>query len=111
MRILLDENLDRRLKRDFESWVDVVTVVECGWKGVKNGELLQLASEEFDALITGDQNLEYQQNLTNYHIGIIVLAARTNRLVDLQPLIPQVHEALQTLQPRTVVHVTTPQHE
>ena len=63
MRVLLDEHLDHRLRRSFDPSVEVATVAEQGWKGKKNGELLQLASREFDALITADQNLEYQQNV------------------------------------------------
>jgi len=59
MRILLDENIDRRLKRLFDSQFDVVTVSEYGWSGTKNGELLQLAEKEFDALVTMDRNIQY----------------------------------------------------
>jgi len=64
MRVLLDEHLDHRLRRSFDPSVEVATVAEQGWKGKKNGELLlQLASREFDALITADQNLESQQDV------------------------------------------------
>ena len=70
MRVLLDEHLDHRLRRSFDPSVEVVTVAEQGWKGKKNGELLQLASRAFDALITADQNLEYQQNVARYDLGM-----------------------------------------
>ena len=50
MRILLDENMDRRLKRDFDSGHQIMTVPECGWAGKKNGALLSLAAETFDVL-------------------------------------------------------------
>ncbi|MDQ2695700.1 MAG: DUF5615 family PIN-like protein, partial [Pseudomonadota bacterium] len=63
MRVLLDENLDRRLKRAFESDFDVVTVTERGWSGKTNGELLRLAEVEFDVLVTMDRGIEHQQNL------------------------------------------------
>ena len=107
MRVLLDEHLDHRLRRSFDPSVEVATVAEQGWKGKKNGELLlQLASREFDALITADQNLEYQQNVARYSLGIVVLVARSNRLPDMQPLIPQVCDVLRTLQPGTVVRVS-----
>ena|SRR5215468_2289401 len=106
MRVLLDEHLDHRLRRSFDPSVEVATVAEQGWKGKKNGELLQLASREFDALITADQNLEYQQNVARYNLGIVVLVARSNRLPDMQPLIPQVCDVLRTLQPGTVVRVS-----
>ncbi|CAN5845342.1 hypothetical protein BH23ACT11_BH23ACT11_10470 [soil metagenome] len=49
MRVLLDENVDRRLKRAFPHEHEVVTVVEPGWAGKKNGELLKLAEKDFDA--------------------------------------------------------------
>ncbi len=106
MRVLLDEHLDHRLRRSFDLSVEVATVAEQGWKGKKNGELLQLASREFDALITADQHLEYQQNVARYDLGIVVLVAGSNRLPDMQPLIPQVCEVLRTLQPGTVVRVS-----
>ena len=70
MRVLLDEHLDHRLRRGFDPSVEVVTVAEQGWKGKKNGELLQLASREFDTLITADQNLAYQQNVARYDLGM-----------------------------------------
>ena len=105
MRVLLDENLDHRLRRSFDRSVEVSAVAEQGWKGKHNGELLALASREFDAFITGDQNLEYQQNMARYNLGIIVLVAQSNRLADMQPLIPRVCETLATLRPGTVVRV------
>ena len=80
MRVLLDEHLDHRLRRSFDLSVEVASVAEQGWKRKKNGELVQLASREFDALITADQNLEYQQNVARYNLGIVVLVARSNRL-------------------------------
>ena len=64
-----------------------------GWSGLKNGELLQLASEHFDVFVTADQNLQYQQNLRGYPIGVVVTAALSNRLEDLVPLVPAVLEA------------------
>lgn len=105
MRVLLDEHLDHRLRRSFASSIAVSTVAERGWKGKKNGELLQLASGEFDALITMDRSLEYQQDVARHRIGIVLLRARSNRLHDTQPLIPQVCQVLQTLQPGTIIHI------
>jgi len=62
MRILLDESLPRSLAQELSDH-EVQTVQSRGWAGLKNGELLRLASAEFQALLTGDQNLEYQQNM------------------------------------------------
>lgn len=93
MRILLDECVDRRLARDIPQH-DVMTVSQMGWSGIKNGNLLGLAEEEFDAFVTVDRNLSFQQNLSQYNIAVFVLEARTNRLRDLQPLIPKLLESL-----------------
>ena len=87
MRVLLDESLPRSLTRHL-SGVAVETVFDRNWSGLKNGELLTLASAHFDVFLTADQNLKYQQNLTGYDIGVVVLAAVTNRLTDLLPLLP-----------------------
>jgi hypothetical protein len=81
------------LKRELPGH-EVLTVTERGWSGVKNGELLALAVAEFDAFLTVDQNLKYQQNLQTFPIGILLLVARDNRLKTLLPLMPDVREAL-----------------
>ena len=62
MRVLLDECVPRALREQLPGH-DVKTVVEAGWAGVKNGELLRLAAQRFDVVLTVDRNLEYQQNL------------------------------------------------
>ena len=84
MRVLLDESVPRQLRR-FLRGHKVRTVQEMGWSGKSNGELLALAGPIFDVFLTVDQNIEYQQNLRLADIPILVLAARTNRLADLQP--------------------------
>jgi hypothetical protein len=62
MRLLPDENLPKRLKDDFPNH-EVYTVREREWNGIKNGQLLQLLLENnFDAFLTFDKNLAYQQN-------------------------------------------------
>ncbi|MDJ1180209.1 hypothetical protein PJF56_15195 [Roseofilum sp. BLCC_M91] len=89
MRILLDECIDRKLAREFVSH-EIVTVPQMGWSGIKNGQLLSLAETEFDVFLTVDHNLPFQQNLPQFQIAVIVLQATSNRLVDLQPLVPSV---------------------
>jgi len=74
MRILLDESLPRRLRRSFAGH-EVVTVVEAGWSGVENGELLRLAATRFDVFVTADQNLQFQQNLSALPLTVAVLVA------------------------------------
>jgi predicted nuclease of predicted toxin-antitoxin system len=105
MRLLLDECLPRRLKHELAPH-DVVTVPERGWAGKKNGELLQLAGGEFDAFITADQNVSYQQNLAGHDIAVIALVARSNRFADLKPLAPAILDQLKTARPGLVTRVT-----
>ena len=84
---------------------EVRTVGEMGWAGKRNGELLQLAATDFDALLTADQNLEHQQDLRALPVAVIVLVAPTNRIDSLGPLIPALLETLQTLALRQLVHI------
>ena len=93
MRLLLDESLPRDLKRELGAH-EVVTVPEQGWAGKGNGELLSLADKQFDVFVTADQGIEYQQNLAGFGIAVVTLAAQTNRLEDLRPLVPELLSAL-----------------
>ena len=104
MRVLLDECLPRKLKNDL-SGHDARTVPEMGWAGKKNGELLQLAARQFDVFLTIDRSLDYQQNISFVHIGIIAMAARSNRLDDLRPLMPKVLAVLSRAQPGQIIRV------
>ncbi len=104
MRVLLDECLPRRFAGELEGH-DVKTVVEMGWSGKSNGELLDLASNEFDVFITLDQGLEYQQNLEGLQIAIILVHAKSSRLPDLVGLAPMVMEVLPRCKPGQLVVV------
>lgn len=104
--MLLDEHLDRRLKPLFDNRFEVVTIHEHGWSGKKNGMLLQAAQAEFDALVTMDWSIEYQQNLQKLALAVVVLRAPTNRRQDTAPLIPMVNEVLVTIRPGAVIHVS-----
>jgi predicted nuclease of predicted toxin-antitoxin system len=87
MRVLLDENLPRQLKRHFTADVEALAVQERGWSGIKNSELLRLAAGEFEVFLTMDRGVEFQQNLQSLSIGILIIRAPSNRFEDLQPLI------------------------
>ena len=101
MRLLLDESLPSRLRRSLPSHT-VKTVVEMGWGGIKNGKLLVLAAlQQFDAFVTADKNLGYQQNLAKLPLAVVVLSSHSNELPHLLPLIPLLEETLTTLQPCT----------
>ena len=105
MRILLDECVPRPLKRELVDY-EIRTVVEMGWSGKKNGELLQLMSQEgFTILLTTDQNLRYQQNLQQTGVAVVVLVAPSNKLSDLLPLISDARSVLDTIAPGEVIEV------
>ena len=106
MRILLDENVDRRLKGDFAEGHEVVTVAEAGWAGKKNGELLRLAEREFDALVSTDKGIPHQQNVSRLDLAVVLLRARSNALEDLVPLMERVNDALGSVEPGIVVGIT-----
>ena len=95
MRVLLDECLPRRLKRALVGH-DVRTAPEMGWASKTNGDLLALASAQFDVFLTADRNLSYQQDVSAFDIAVVVLVARSNSLEDLRSLAPQILEALDT---------------
>ena len=105
MRVLLDENLPSKLRRLFEAGVEVVTVGYRGWKGKENGELLKSAENEFDVLVTMDQGIPQQQNLSEIKMGIVLLEAKGNRYEDLAPLMNQVNTALRTIEKGQVISV------
>jgi predicted nuclease of predicted toxin-antitoxin system len=80
VNILLDENLDWRLRRDLpDHAVEAVPLI--GWAGLKNGALLRKAQERFDVLVRMDSNMVHHQNLAQFRIAVIPLQAQSNRLV------------------------------
>lgn len=83
---MLDENLPKRLKEILHPH-KVFTVRDMGWNGIKNGELLKLMiANDFDALLTFDKNLQYQQNFKKSTIPVIVLNASDNSFITLSKL-------------------------
>ena len=104
MKLLLDECVTRYVKRDLVGH-EVHTVDEAGVKGLKNGELLSVASGTYDVLVTVDQNLSYQQNLQSLEIAILVLVARQNSYDALKPLMPQALRALEKIKPGEIVRI------
>lgn len=105
MRILLDENLDWRLRRDLLEH-EAQSVPLFGWADLENGILLNKAAEDgFEVLITMDNNMLHQQNIARYPIAIVALRARSNRLADTQPLMQSVLRLLPELSPGTLAFV------
>jgi len=104
MRILLDENLPRKLAGHLITH-ECSTVAECGWSGKKNGELLAAADPLFDLFLTLDKSLTYQQDLSTKRIAVLILRARSNRIQDLLPILRECLAALASIQPRQVFRV------
>src|SRR4051812_40724504 len=94
MKLLLDENLPKRLMQDFPDH-EMFTVRDMGWNGIKNGALMQLMLDHhFDALLTFDKNLQYQQNFQKFTLTVIVISAQINRYEELTMLSPKVNALL-----------------
>ena len=105
MRILLDEQLPRQLAPFFVGH-DVRTVQQQGWAGFRNGALLTEAEAAgFSVFLTGDQNIEFQQNISKRQLGVVVFCAASNALEDLVPLVPAALAAIAKVQPGQVVRI------
>lgn len=104
MKQPLDESLPEPLKKELPGH-DVEAVREAGWSGKSNGELLALASREFDIFITPDRNLRFQHNLRMITLGVIVLECRSNRIEKILPLVPSLKQAVMKVRPGQVAHV------
>ena len=104
MRILLDECVPKRLKRDLVGH-QTQTVPERGWASKKNGELLALAESEFDVFLTVDRNLSFQQDLNRLDLAVVVLVAKGNSHSDLQPLVPDLLAVLVGVAPGQLIRV------
>ena len=74
-----------------------------GWSGVKNGKLLALAATSFEAFVTVDKNMPFQQNLQTLPIALVVLDAISNELNALLPLLGRLEAALSALEPKSCV--------
>jgi hypothetical protein len=104
MKVLLDECVSQYLKREFVGH-EVFTTEDAGFKGLKNGQLLQSASGHYDVLVTVDQSLQYQQNLKTLAIVVILLKAQRSTYPFLRPLIPRVLEIIEKAKPGELIIV------
>jgi predicted nuclease of predicted toxin-antitoxin system len=110
MRLLLDECVPRKLKSIFEAkGYACDTVHDAGYSGKTNGELLALAENHFDVLVTVDQNIRHQQNMTGRKVAILILRSRSNDIDDIRPLLPAAIVALSRITPGQVVEVPSGQ--
>ncbi len=106
MRLLIDECVPRKVKFLFaDGGHECETVPDVGFSGKQNGDLLAVAEQRFDVLITIDKNIRYQQNITGRNIAILVIRAASNDLDDILPHIPEALAALPYLKPGQVLEV------
>ena len=106
MKVLVDECAPRALKTFLtKHGHESLTVQEAGWAGKQNGELLKLAEADFDALVTVDTNLRYQQNMEGRNIAIVILQSSSNRLEHIRQYFPACVLALERIKPGEIVQV------
>jgi predicted nuclease of predicted toxin-antitoxin system len=105
MRILLDECIPRKLRTRM-SGHECRTVHEEGWAGRKNGELLQAAdSAGFQVFLTLDRGIEFEQNLQQRKITIVLIKTKSNRLADLLPHVGEILKVLSSIGPSQIAKV------
>ena len=98
MRVLIDVCVPRKLK-NLLSPHECKTVPDAGFAGKKNGELLKLAEGAgFEAFLTIDQGIEFEQNLSKHRLAILLIRPRSSRLEDVLPYVPGIVEALKSVQ-------------
>lgn len=105
MNILLDEGVPRIIQRRLSD-LPISTIEEMGWRGIKNGKLLNLMARQFGILVTTDKNLRHQQNLGKRQISAIILP--TNEIPLVIALLPEIEEALMTIETGTFIEITMP---
>jgi hypothetical protein len=105
VRVLLAENMPEALVDHRAPEAEARTVQQEGWRGRKNGDLLSAAAASFDVFITTDQGIPHQQNSSRYKIAIMLREARSNRIEDLAPLIPEMKARPDSVAPGTVTRV------
>ena len=93
MRVLIDACLPIEFKEHLPL-PGVRTAREMGWQSLKNGDLLAVAAEGFDAIITMDRSMPSQQLLRRFPIAVIIVRAKSNRMPDLLPLLPEILRVL-----------------
>jgi hypothetical protein len=103
----MDEMVPRKLRRELTE-CDVRTVQEEGWRSFKNGALLSRAQTDFDVFLSGDTNLEYQQNVARFDIGIVAIETVSLRLRDIMRAIDDIRTAVATVLPGELIKVEVP---
>jgi predicted nuclease of predicted toxin-antitoxin system len=105
MKLLLDENMPQKLRQHLPGH-HVFSTACMKWAGIRNGELLALAAADgFDALLTVDAGIEYEQNLSTLPRSVVIIKAESNAFEHIEPIVSAVLAALTTLAPRSLVKV------
>jgi hypothetical protein len=104
MRVLIDECIPRKFKARLVGH-ECRTVPEAGFAGKQNGVLLELARGQFDVLVTLDKGIQYQQNLTERSMAVVVIRVKSNRLEDVAIHAPACLKVLESIQPGVIVHI------
>jgi len=87
LKILFDHNLPKRYRQKLPGH-EIKTAREMGWEALANGLLLRAAaSAGFEAVISADKNLEFQQNLSTLPLPVLVLAVPANTVAALEPTV------------------------
>jgi len=105
MRVLLDGCVPSRLASELPGHA-VRTAPEMGWADLDDGPLLDAMAERFDVLVTVDKSLPKQQRISDRPLAVVVLRAKTNRLVDLLPLAPKLRPVLDSARPGHVYEIS-----
>ena len=105
-RVLFDEDVPRQLRRELPEFA-IRTVQEERWSSVKNGELLRRSSQTYDVLVTADKRLQYQQNIPQYDIGVVVIGTLDTRLPRLlqSEVLQELRAAIREVAPGTLIVV------
>jgi hypothetical protein len=105
MRVLLDECVDERLRHHLHGH-ECQTARYAGLAGILNGELLRAAeTAEFDVVLTVDQGVGYQQNLSERKIAVVIFSVGSVRFRDLLPHMSACLRVLESIQPGQVVRI------
>jgi predicted nuclease of predicted toxin-antitoxin system len=104
VRIFIDECIDWRLTRCFGE-IETKTARQMGWSELKNGKLLREAAKQFDVFVTVDRSIEFQNNLSQIPIAVVILVAQSNLLQSLAALVPKVIEKIPDLAVGTVTRI------
>jgi predicted nuclease of predicted toxin-antitoxin system len=108
MKLLIDENLPHKLRNALNGHA-CFTTAYMGWSGISNGEPLRIAAANgFDAVISNDRGLEYQQNQDAFPVSVVVLLAKDNKLRTIESMVPALITALNGLKPRSFVKIQMP---